>query len=242
MMRLWRESYVRPVHRGPSAAMSIVVHAGLILAAVVATQAPQGLISLYEAATRVIYVAPPIRLQRAAGSTERVRYVDAAPIGPGSGFARSAVPSVESARPEDLALVNPGDLGREQINTVDAEKVTGSDSVFTIIEVDSAATTDPSSAAPVYPAALLNAGVEGVVHVRYVVDSTGLANPKTLQILNATRPEFVAAVREALPGMRFSPARIGSRKVNQLVEQGFSFRIAKTVADSVKPPARKPPP
>jgi hypothetical protein len=242
MMRLWRETYVRPVRRGPSIAMSVAVHTGLIGAGVIATAPPPGMApSLYEVANRVVYIAPPIRVPRAEGSTARLRYVEDAPVGPGSGFARAATPLPDTARSEQLAVTDPGDLGREQINTVEAERLPGKDSVFTIIEVDSAVTTDPSSAAPVYPAALLKAGIEGIVQVRYVVDSTGLANPATLEVVNASRPEFIAAVREALPGMRFTPARIGSRRVNQLVEQGFNFKIAKAPADSLAGRGKKPP-
>jgi hypothetical protein len=36
----------------------------------------------------------------------------------------------------------------------------------------------------------------------------------------------VKAVREALPYMRFSAAKIGTMKVRQLVEQPFTFKIA----------------
>jgi hypothetical protein len=39
-------------------------------------------------------------------------------------------------------------------------------------------------------------------------------------------------VREALPFMRFSPAKMGNTVVKQIVEQEFSFRIANVIVPS----------
>ena len=83
-----------------------------------------------------------------------------------------------------------------------------------------------SSVAPAYPAELLTKGITGSVRARYVVDTTGFADTSTFRVVAATHEAFVAAVRAALPLMRFSPAKMGSRKVAQLVEQEFTFRIA----------------
>ena len=74
--------------------------------------------------------------------------------------------------------------------------------------------------------------------VRYVVDSLGRADVSTLEVVNASRVEFAVAVREALPNMHFTPARMGAKAVPQLVEQPFNFRIQK--ADTTKA-AKKPP-
>src|SRR4051812_40242139 len=240
MMRLWKEEYTRPTKRGGSVAMSVVVHSALIVVAVIATNPPQGMVSsLYELANRVIYVAPPVREPPRPGTEERLKYTEGSPIGSGAGFARSAMPSTE--RPSDqIAFSRPGDLGTDVKNTPQTERITGTDSVFTEIEVDSAATTDPTSAAPQYPLALLKLGIEGSAKVRYVVDSTGAADPMTLEIVKATRIEFAVAVREALPLMHFVPARVGPRRVRQLVEQEFNFRIAKPDT-AAAPPLKKPP-
>jgi hypothetical protein len=70
--------------------------------------------------------------------------------------------------------------------------------------------------------------VQGFVNARYVVDTTGFADTTTFVVLDATQPEFVGAVRDALPYMRFHPAKIGQNKVRQLVQQRFTFQIADT--------------
>jgi len=81
------------------------------------------------------------------------------------------------------------------------------------------------SAAPVYPLELVKQGVEGSVIVRYVIDSTGRAEPASLEVTASTHPGFTEAVRDALPGMRFTAATRDGRPVRQLVEQSFAFRI-----------------
>lgn len=239
MLRLWKEEYSRPDRRLGGTATSVVVHATLITLAVIATNPPAGMIeSLYGLANKVIYVAPPPRVPPAEGSMEQLKYVDAAPEGLGSGFAKSVMAGLEGTRQSVEFSPRPGDLGTEKVTTPESRRFASYDTVFTIAQVDSAVAIDPMSAAPAYPAALLKLGVEGSVMVRYVVDSLGKADLETFQVVRATRIEFALAVRDALPGMRFSPARMGEKAVPQLVEQPFNFRITKpdTVA-ATKPPA-----
>jgi len=85
---------------------------------------------------------------------------------------------------------------------------------------------------------LLTAHIMGSVSARYVVDTTGFADTASFEVMKSTNPEFTTAVREALPYMRFTPAKIGSVKVRQLVEQQFSFKITDTA--TVAPPKKKP--
>src|SRR5581483_8749932 len=109
------------------------------------------------------------------------------------------------------------------------------DSVFTVLEVDTAVVRSQSSAAPAYPLELLAKHIEGMALVRYVVDTTGFADPTSFVVVRSTDPGFARAVREALPYMRFSPAKIGTMKVRQLVEQPFTFRISPALANGQKP-------
>ena len=85
----------------------------------------------------------------------------------------------------------------------------------------------PGSPTPRYPDILKSAGVEGEVVVAFVVDTTGRADVSSLKILKSTHELFSAAVRTALPSMRFLPAEVGGKKVKQLVQQPFVFNIIK---------------
>ena len=239
MMKVWREEYTRPDQRAAGTVTSVVVHAALITLAVIATNPPPGFVQgLFTLANKVIYVAPPARLPATAGSQAAVKYVDAAPVGEGSGFARGPV-GAELEKQVGVLSPRPGDLGTELKSAVDSRQYTSYDTVFTITEVDSAVAVDPASAAPTYPAALLKLGIQGTVMVRYVVDSLGRADLSTLEILKASRVEFAVAVREALPNMHFTPARMRGKAVPQLVEQPFNFRIQNR--DSVAAAVKKPP-
>ena len=80
--------------------------------------------------------------------------------------------------------------------------------------------------APEYPSALKADGVEGTVLAQFVVNESGRYDPGSLKILNSSNPQFTAAVKDALPRMKFSAAQIGGKKVSQLVQMPFQFHIA----------------
>lgn len=79
--------------------------------------------------------------------------------------------------------------------------------------------------APEYPSQLKDQGVEGSVVAQFVVNESGRAEPGTLKILSSSNPAFAAAVKEALPRMKFSAAQIGGKKVEQLVQMPFQFHL-----------------
>jgi protein TonB len=80
--------------------------------------------------------------------------------------------------------------------------------------------------APEYPSMLREQGVEGQVLAQFVVNESGRYESGTLKILNSSNPQFTAAVKDALPRMKFSAAQIGGRKVQQLVQMPFQFHLS----------------
>jgi TonB family protein len=70
-------------------------------------------------------------------------------------------------------------------------------------------------------------GVTGKVLAQFVVGENGRYEPGSLKILESSNPAFTAAVKQALPGMRFSAAQIGGKKVSQLVQMPFQFNLAR---------------
>lgn len=96
--------------------------------------------------------------------------------------------------------------------------------VFTESEVESPA-EKIGGPSPEYPEALRSSGVEGEVMVQFVVNESGRYESGTLKVLQSSNPAFTAAVKAALPQMRFSPARIGGHKVQQLVQLPFQFHL-----------------
>jgi protein TonB len=81
--------------------------------------------------------------------------------------------------------------------------------------------------APEYPTMLKESGVEGQVLAQFVVNESGRYEGGTVKILSSSNPAFTAAVKDALPRMRFSAAQIGGKKVQQLVQMPFQFHLQK---------------
>ena len=81
--------------------------------------------------------------------------------------------------------------------------------------------------APEYPSILRDQGITGKVLAQFVVGENGRYEGGSLKILDSSNPAFSAAVKDALPRMRFSAAQIGGKKVSQLVQMPFVFNLNK---------------
>ncbi|MEX2153009.1 MAG: TonB family protein [Gemmatimonadaceae bacterium] len=232
-LQFWKVSHAGSAR---SASISTLVHVLVIALSIEATMPSPEVEG--ESDRRIRYFPPPD--PKPAGRTESretLRFVQLAPEGPGAGFGGAGLQPQRA--PEISQGPEAGNTGRDTITAPDEQGSEGPDSVFTIIEVDSAAARIPESLAPQYPQALLERHVEGQAIVQFVVDTTGFADVSSFRVVLASHIEFAESVREALPGMRFSAARIGSVKVRQLVELPFHFRVAmqiEPVAVKARPP------
>ena len=97
------------------------------------------------------------------------------------------------------------------------------DGVFRTVDV----MAEPRSGnpAPVYPSILRDAGIEGTVSARFVVDSTGRVEPESIAFVDTASALFQQSVRRALASARFSPAKVNGRAVRVLMAQTFTFRL-----------------
>jgi protein TonB len=78
---------------------------------------------------------------------------------------------------------------------------------------------------PKYPSVLESSGIAGEVQAQFVVNSSGRADMDSFKVLKSTNELFTQAVKNVLPRMKFSPAMIGGKPVNQLVQQSFQFAV-----------------
>jgi len=227
-------SYARRERGAVAGITSVAAHALVIGAWVVATL-PQASLPFDSLPNHLYYIPPPNKPPPTLGPRESVRYV-AVGVGDGLGPGPAAI---DAKKPITPTITSTQAGGPALDSTPPAQPVAapaaGTDSVFTILEVDTAVVRSQSSAAPAYPLDLLAKHIEGVVVVRYVVDTTGFADTASFRVVRTTNEGFVTAVRDVLPYMRFSPAKIGPTKVRQLVEQPFTFRIAPSLASTPKP-------
>ncbi len=95
----------------------------------------------------------------------------------------------------------------------------------TEFEVDRPVRALLSNRAPIYPDVLRSRGIEGEVFARFIVDENGRVDMKTFEVISASSPAFSAAVSYSLERARFHPAEAAGRRVAQLVEQRFQFRL-----------------
>jgi protein TonB len=207
--------------------VSAVTHAAVIVLAIQATlHAGERKV---DPATKVNYA----EVKDDAPKPPKVQQVQVAP--PPKGFQTltapvnipDVLPEIDLTRPPTndrdwLGVGAPG--GRDSGKVVTAHADTH---IFYESEVEKPVMGAPGSPAPRYPELLKSAGVEGEVVASFVVDTLGRADASTLKLLKSTNELFGAAVRTALPSMRFLPAEVGGRKVRQQVQQPFVFAIAK---------------
>jgi TonB family protein len=83
----------------------------------------------------------------------------------------------------------------------------------------------PGLGSPLYPDVLRFYRVEGEVQAQFVVNEDGTAELGSFRVLKATDDLFASAVRAALPQMRFYPAEVDGKRVRQLVQQSFQFKL-----------------
>jgi TonB family protein len=105
--------------------------------------------------------------------------------------------------------------------------------VYTADQVDQPAfLADGTTASPVYPDSLWEAGVSGRVVAEFIVDANGNVEPGTITIASATHPYFGSAVRSALESAVFHAAQLAGKTVRQLVD--LPFRFQRSAGDSAQ--------
>ena len=209
---------------------------------------------LHSAAVVALAVATASAGQQAAKDTpDRVQFVDVVKDEPPPSREQAPPPDVVAAPPVPKGfqtLVPPDlipldipeiDLSRAVTNAADfvgvgtpggrSDGTAGSappsprgDTPFTVMEVEKpAAMAGPAEMA--YPEVLRVSQVEGTVMAAFVVDTSGYADMSTFTVLSSDHTLFTDAVRRALARIRYLPAEVGGRKVKQLVQQPFQFRL-----------------
>jgi protein TonB len=97
--------------------------------------------------------------------------------------------------------------------------------VFALDAVDKAAIAIEGVGVPEYPSMLREAGIEGTVRLRFVIDTLGRAEPGSVVVLSSTHELFTVAVERAVPRMRFKAAEVRGTRVRQWVEMPLVFSL-----------------
>jgi periplasmic protein TonB len=84
----------------------------------------------------------------------------------------------------------------------------------------------PDQMGPDYPDELRDVAMDGIVVVRFVLDTLGRPEPGSIAVVSATNAAFVTQVRTSLGRLRFTPAKLVGRLVRARIEQRFDFHLA----------------
>jgi periplasmic protein TonB len=102
---------------------------------------------------------------------------------------------------------------------------TATNQTYFEFQVEKPAEMLSDSPKPKYPSVLESSGIAGEVQAQFVVRMDGKADMDSFKVLKSSNELFTQAVKNVLPRMHFSPAMIGGKPVNQLVQQSFQFAV-----------------
>ena len=165
----------RPLVVGSSVLLSVAIHAALVSSGIYATAVSAR--KLEELVSeRIAYLPPPDRRPNMEASVEHLQYVD---VGAGlrvaEGGTLTSAPATQKVQGEKSSAGNAGDAPKVSSAS---QQVVSQDSVYSVLEVEERAIRLEGSAAPQYPKELLQKRVEGSAYVRFVVDTSGRADPR----------------------------------------------------------------
>jgi TonB family protein len=128
--------------------------------------------------------------------------------------------------PDQVVIGAPGVRTASPLGAPDGSPL-GAGAVMDERQVDRAPRLAGRVIVPRYPAGLREAGIEGRVVMRFVVDTLGRAELDELQIVEAPHPQFVESVRAALARYRFTVGEVAGRKVRTRVQMPFEFMLVR---------------
>ena len=211
--------------------VSIVLHTVLIAAAVYAT-ARAGTKDEKAKAEKIQFVEVKKEVPKPKDEPPPPKEVVVKPPPP-KGFQVLRAPvKIDIKIPEiDLskAVTNEADFSGKGVKGGTGTGVVGgianTNQTYFEFQVEKPAEMLQDSPKPKYPSVLESSGIAGEVQAQFVVRSDGKADMDSFKVLKSTNELFTQAVKNVLPRMKFSPAMIGGKPVNQLVQQSFQFAV-----------------
>jgi TonB family protein len=83
---------------------------------------------------------------------------------------------------------------------------------------------DSANAPPWYNDLFVQAGIGGVVHVAFTVDTVGRVEGATIRIMRSPNPGFDVAVKRAVATWRYAPASLCAHPVRVRLDHEFAFQ------------------
>jgi TonB family protein len=210
-----------------AAVASTATHVGLVALAVWATAVPRHLRERSAEHVAAVRLAPVIPARAAEPRRTASRQIAGFQILQAPPDVPVGVPPIDltkaATKEEDFTgrLVPGGvaDLGLAPLPPMRAEPIDGE-------LADRSPYLVPGQMGPPYPEELRDDRPDGLVVVRFVIDTLGRVEVPSLHVVEATHPLFAQAVRSALNRLRYVPASRAGRPVRVRMEQRFEFHLA----------------
>lgn len=228
------ESRARRTRRVGGTVASVLIHAAIIAGAVGLTMTGSAGARVAPPVRRdsIVYVVPvdhrPTSSSTARGSSTPTTSVPAPRRLPSLDIILGKAPPVLDEFREGFPTPAELPAGEPGIQTTGSVSAPGSGTPGSVVgeyETDRAPRILGTPPEPRYPDALRAVGITGGVVVQFVVDTSGRAEPGSLEVLSATRAEFAESVRAALSRFRFGAGEAGGRRVRTRVELPFDFTL-----------------
>ncbi len=214
----------------PGALTSLTIHGGLIWLAVAATIKTAEVIEEAQADTTMIFLTQEAEPQaEEPAPIQEILSIDPPP----KGF-QTLIPPVDiptEIPPVDLSeRFDPRDFSGIGVEGgVFSGVVGGTGPVdFTQTFLETAVDERPerlSGPYPRYPEMLRQAGIEGVVLLEFVIDTSGHVEEGSLKILESTNRAFEGPAKDVIQRSLYRPGRVRGQAVRVLVSQQIGFHI-----------------
>ncbi len=217
----------------PGTVMSMVLHGGLIWAAVTVTAKAPEIIQEIIADTTMVFLTEEQEPEPEPEPEEAAPQQIVSLNPPPKGFQTVAAPIdiPTDIPPVDLSeRFDPRDFSGEGVEGGVFSGVEGGtgpvDLTQTFLE---AAVDEPperlSGPNPRYPEMLRQAGIEGSVILEFVIDTTGRVEETSINILSSSNRAFEGPARDVIRRSVYRPGRVRGVPVRVLVQQSISFNI-----------------
>lgn len=213
--------------------MSILLHALLIWAAVVATLGAKEKVEEIMQDTTLVFIQPPQPDEPPPPPPPEEQLASLNP--PPKGFQTVIPPSEIPTEIPEIDLTqhfDPRDYSGEGVEGGLARGVEGGTGPVDLNAVFLEAVVEDrpmslSCPPPQYPTMLREAGIEGKVQVEFVIDTTGHVERGSVKVVQSDNPQFNRAAIEMYqnPQCVFRPGRVAGTAVRVLVRQPVSFAI-----------------
>jgi protein TonB len=227
MLERLLESRFKPERSVGGAIASVTGHTALVAAALYATAQTHIRARPNDDVVHVAWVSPPqaVPTENSAPTTPATQIDGWRPIS-----VNVRIPDIITLPiGADPIVARPGDFARVPTDAAGGagRSLPSPGGTFRADQVEKQVAVLPGGSPPHYPDALRMAGVEGQVVAVFVVDDAGRVEPGSIVFLHSDNEEFEREVRAALRDMRFAPADVGGRKVRQLVQMPFVFKLSR---------------